>query len=488
MTLWRWKSQATAPLRAVLRHSTGQRTVSTADRRRGLSDWKRTRRCGSAPVPRCADRKVDWPLHSFDHIVPESARKYTRMLCFIPQRGRVWKTTILRNAVKLRCHAEARYSRDSQVGRLKISTALRVTPSLRSACRRSIFRGTDRGRAFGGRGRGRAVIRRRVLRSAGNSGCDSPEGMKYKNLGRSGLKVSELSFGSWITFGGGLDSDGVKRCMKRAFDLGVNFFDNAEVYAKGESETLMGEAARSFRREDLVISTKIFWGGNGPNDTGLSWKHLVEGTRNSLRRMKLSYVDILYCHRPDPTTPVDETVRAMDHIIKSGYAFYWGTSEWSAAQLQAAYDAAERYNCIPPTVEQPQYNLFYRGRVEREYDPIYKKYGIGLTTWSPLCSGILTGKYADGIPKGSRLDKNDWLQKELTPSRVAQVKKLSEIASELDCSLTQLSIAWCLKNPHVSSVILGASNEAQIEENVRAAEIKDRLTDTVMRAIDKVVS
>ena len=312
--------------------------------------------------------------------------------------------------------------------------------------------------------------------------------MKYKNLGRSGLKVSELSFGSWITFGGGLDNDGVKRCMKRAFDLGVNFFDNAEVYAKGESETLMGEAARSFRREDLVISTKIFWGGNGPNDTGLSWKHLVEGTRNSLRRMKLSYVDILFCHRPDPTTPIEETVRAMDHIIKSGYAFYWGTSEWSAAQLQAAFDAADRYNCIPPTAEQPQYNMFYRGRVEREYDPLYKKYGLGLTTWSPLCSGILSGKYNDGIPKGSRLDKNDWLQKELTPSRSAQVKKLAEIAKELDCSLSQLAIAWCLKNPHVSTVILGASNESQIEENVRAADIKDRLTDTVMRSIDKIVS
>lgn len=311
--------------------------------------------------------------------------------------------------------------------------------------------------------------------------------MKYKNLGRSGLKVSELSFGSWITFGSGLDSDGVKRCMRKAFELGVNFFDNAEVYAKGESETLMGEAVRSFRREDLVISTKIFWGGNGPNDTGLSWKHLVEGTRNSLRRMKLSYVDVLFCHRPDPTTPIEETVRAMDHIIRSGYAFYWGTSEWSAAQLQAAFEIAERLNCIPPTAEQPQYHLYHRDRVEREYEPLYRKYGLGLTTWSPLASGILSGKYNDGIPRGSRLDRNEWLQKELTPSRVAQVKKLAEVARELDCTLAQLAIAWCLKNPNVSTVITGASNEQQIEENLRAAEIKERLTDTVLKSIDKIV-
>jgi voltage-dependent potassium channel beta subunit len=311
--------------------------------------------------------------------------------------------------------------------------------------------------------------------------------MKYKNLGRSGLKVSEISFGSWITFGNALSSASVKSCMQRAFDLGVNFFDNAEVYAKGEAEVLMGEAVRSFRREDLVISTKIYWGGNGPNDTGLSWKHLVEGTRNSLRRMKLSYVDLLFCHRPDPSTPIEETVRAMDYIIKSGYAFYWGTSEWSAEQIEAAYVTAEKYNCIPPTMEQPQYNMFTRDRVEKEYLPIVKKYGTGLTTWSPLASGILSGKYNNGIPRGSRLDKNEWLRQELTPSNIARVKKLAEIANSLDCALAQLAIAWCLRNPNISTVITGASSIEQIEENMKATVVKDRITESVSKEIEKIL-
>ncbi len=312
--------------------------------------------------------------------------------------------------------------------------------------------------------------------------------MKYKNLGRSGLKVSELSFGSWMTFGSNLNSQAVKGCMQRAFELGVNFFDNAEVYAKGEAEVLMGEALKSFRREDLVISTKIFWGGNGPNDTGLSWKHLVEGTRNSLRRLKTSYIDLLFCHRPDPSTPIEETVRAMDYIIKSGYAFYWGTSEWGADQIQAAFDVAEKLNCIPPIAEQPQYNMLVRDRVEKSYLPLINRYGLGLTTWSPLASGILSGKYNDGIPKGSRLEKNEWLRHELTPSNIARVKKLSELASTLDCSIAQLAIAWCLRNPAVSTVITGASNEAQIEENMKAIEVKDRITDSVNRDIEKILS
>ena len=311
--------------------------------------------------------------------------------------------------------------------------------------------------------------------------------MKYKNLGRSGLKVSELSYGSWITFGNVLGASGVRSCIQRAFDLGVNFFDNAEVYAKGEAEVLMGEVLRGFRREDLVISTKIFWGGNGPNDTGLSWKHLVEGTRNSLRRMKLTYVDLLFCHRPDPSTPIEETVRAMDYIIRAGYAFYWGTSEWSADQITAAYETAERCNCIPPTAEQPQYNLFVRDRVEREYAPVVKRFGMGLTTWSPLASGILSGKYNDGVPKGSRLDKNEWLRQELTPSNVARVKKLNDLAQSLDCSLSQLAIAWCLKNPDVSTVITGASTVHQIEENMKAVEVKDRITDSVRKELDKIL-
>ena len=311
--------------------------------------------------------------------------------------------------------------------------------------------------------------------------------MKYKNLGRSGLKVSELSYGSWITFGNVLGASGVRSCIQRAYDLGVNFFDNAEAYAKGEAEVLMGEVLRGFRREDLVISTKIFWGGNGPNDTGLSWKHLVEGTRNSLRRMKLTYIDLLFCHRPDPSTPIEETVRAMDYIIRTGYAFYWGTSEWSAEQITAAFEAAEKCNCIPPTAEQPQYNLFVRDRVDKEYAPVIKKYGLGLTTWSPLASGILSGKYNDGIPKGSRLDKNEWLRQELTPSNVARVRKLNELALSLDCSLSQLAIAWCLKNPDVSTVITGASTVHQIDENMKAVDVKDRITDSVKKDLEKIL-
>lgn len=311
--------------------------------------------------------------------------------------------------------------------------------------------------------------------------------MKYKNLGRSGLKVSELSFGSWMTFGANLGPAEIKTCMHRAFDHGVNFFDNAEVYAKGEAEVLMGEALKSFRREDLVISTKIFWGGNGPNDTGLSWKHLVEGTRASLRRMKSPYVDILFCHRPDPSTPIDETVRAMHYIINSGYAFYWGTSEWSADQISAAFESAARLNCIPPIAEQPQYNVFVRDRVERSYLPLIQKYGLGLTTWSPLASGILSGKYNDGIPKGSRLERNEWLRHELTPTNIAKVKKLAAIAQSLDCSIAQLAIAWCLKNPDVSTVITGASSPEQIDENMRSVEVKDRITESVRREIEKVL-
>lgn len=312
--------------------------------------------------------------------------------------------------------------------------------------------------------------------------------MKYNNLGSSGMKVSELSLGSWINFGGNLDIQGVKECMRAAYDRGVNYFDNAEGYARGESEGLMGEALREFRREDLVIGTKIYWGGNGPNDTGLSWKHLVEGTRNSLRRFRLSYIDIVFCHRPDPTTPIEETVRAMNYIVQSGYAFYWGTSEWSAKQISEAYETARKYNCIAPVTEQPQYNMFCRERVEKEYKPLYEQYGLGTTIWSPLASGILTGKYNDGVPQGSRLAKNEWLQTELSPKRIAVVRELRAIADGLGCSLAQLAIAWCLKNDYVSTVITGATSVAQIEENLEAAAIKDKLDQNVMKRIESVLA
>lgn len=311
--------------------------------------------------------------------------------------------------------------------------------------------------------------------------------MKYNRLGKAGIKVSELSLGSWLTFGGSLNLGGVKSIMRAAFSSGINFFDNAEAYSKGQAEVLMGEVIKEFRREDLVVSTKIFWGGNGPNDSGLSWKHLVEGTKNSLKRLQLEYVDLLYCHRPDPDTPIEETVRAMDYLIHSGCAFYWGTSEWSAVQLEEAFQVAKDYNCIPPSMEQPQYNMFERKKVEHEFAPLYKKYGLGLTIWSPLASGILTGKYNEGIPNGTRLRKHEWLQKELTTEKISVVKKLSEIAKELDCSLAQLALAWCLKNQQVSTVILGVTNKGQLEENLKAIGVKERLSGEVMGRISEIL-
>ncbi len=312
--------------------------------------------------------------------------------------------------------------------------------------------------------------------------------MKYNNLGRSGLKVSELSFGSWLTVGSNLDKAAVKDFLKLAVDSGINFFDSAETYAKGEAEALFGEAFRDFRREDLVIATKIFWGGNGPNDTGLSWKHLVEGVRNSLKRMKLSYIDVVFCHRPDPNTPMEETVRAMDHLIKMGYIFYWGTSEWSADQIELAFQISEKFNTIPPIAEQPQYNLFHRERVESEYEKLYLNRGLGLTTWSPLASGILTGKYNDNIPAGSRLSSNDWLQRERTEERIEKVRKLGALAEELGCSVSQLAIAWCMVNPRVSTVITGASRQAQLKENLGAMKIRESLTDEVLSKIASIVA
>lgn len=311
--------------------------------------------------------------------------------------------------------------------------------------------------------------------------------MEYRHLGKAGLKVSALSLGSWITFGSALDIQGVKQCMKVAHDYGVNFFDNAEAYASGASEFLMGEAIKDYRREDLVISTKIFWGGKGPNDTGLSWKHLVEGTKQSLRRMNLQYVDLLYCHRPDPLTPIEETVRAIDVLIKQGLVFYWGTSEWKPSEIEAAYEIAYGIGATPPSMEQPEYNVFRRSRVETEYAPLCKKYGLGLTTWSPLDSGILTGKYNNGIPQNSRLHQHNELRSRLTDEKIAKVKALQKVAQEIGCSLSQLAIAWCLRNDHVSSVITGASNPQQVEENMHALQVKHQLTDAIVDEINEMV-
>lgn len=311
--------------------------------------------------------------------------------------------------------------------------------------------------------------------------------MEYRRLGKAGIKISELSFGSWLTFGANLDLTGVKKCIYTAFNEGINFFDTAESYGNGSAESLLGDAIRDFPREELVISTKLFWGGNGPNSAGLSMKHLIEGVKNSLMRMRLDYVDLLYCHRADPTTPIEETVRAMDIIVRSGLAFYWGTSEWSAREIEEAFSIAKELGAIPPSMEQPEYNMFQRQKVEHEYYPLYKKNGLGITSWGPLDSGILTGKYNEGIPPGSRLHIHEDLRRALTEEKIAKVKALTSIAKQLKCTMPQLAIAWCLKNPNVSSVILGATNVAQLQENLHALEVKHYLSNDVMRQIEAVL-
>lgn len=311
--------------------------------------------------------------------------------------------------------------------------------------------------------------------------------MHYNKLGKAGLRVSEISFGSWITFGKQIGIKEVKQLMHTAFDHGINFFDNAESYAHGEAEILMGKACKEFRREDLVLSTKIFWGGNGPNDTGLSRKHLLEGVYHSLRRLQLSYVDLLFCHRPDPHTPIEETVLAMDYLVRQGYVLYWGTSEWTAGQIEEAYHIATELNCIKPTMEQPKYNLFCRERLENDYQPLFEKYGMGTTIWSPLASGVLSGKYNQGIPAESRLAKEAWLVPDNFMQLIDKTKKLSALAQELDCKLSQLAIAWCMKNPHVSTVITGASKPEQLLENLGALDVKPKLTSGVMQKIDTLL-
>ena len=308
--------------------------------------------------------------------------------------------------------------------------------------------------------------------------------MQYRRLGRAGLKVSELSYGAWLTFGGQMDLEEARSCMRQAFEAGVNFFDNAEAYGRGEAERVMGRIVKDYKRSDLVLSTKLFWGGAGPNDEGLSWKHLMEGIDASLKRLELEYVDLLFCHRPDPHTPIDETVRAMDLIVRSGRAFYWGTSEWPAEAIEEAHRLARELGCIPPVMEQPEYNLLCRDRVEVEYAPLYEKHGMGTTTFSPLASGILSGKYQNGIPAGSRLEREGWLRDRLTEQNLGRVRALEGVARELGCSLAQLSIAWCLANPRVSTVILGASGPEQLAENLGALEARERLGAETLAAVE----
>jgi voltage-dependent potassium channel beta subunit len=316
--------------------------------------------------------------------------------------------------------------------------------------------------------------------------------MKYRHLGKAGIKLSALSLGAWVTYGGQVGQEVAEKCMVAAYEAGVNFFDNAEAYASGNAEIVMGNVIKklNWRREDLVISTKIFWGGKGPNDRGLSHKHIIEGANNALRRLQMEYVDLIFCHRPDPETPIEETVRAMDVIIKQGKAFYWGTSEWSAGEILRADGIARQYGLTPPTMEQPQYNMFHRNIFEIEYDPIFKQLGYGTTIWSPLASGVLTGKYANGIPADSRaaLPGFGWLQEhQITTERIEKVNQLSLIASDLGCTMSQLALAWCLKNPNVSTVITGASRPEQVVENMKAMDIEEKLTTEVMEKIELVL-
>jgi voltage-dependent potassium channel beta subunit len=320
--------------------------------------------------------------------------------------------------------------------------------------------------------------------------------MEYRRLGRSGLNVSALSLGAWVTYGSQVGEDAALECMKAAFDGGVNFFDNAEAYASGRAEVIMGNVIRrlGWRRGDLVISTKLFWGGKGPNDRGLSRKRVVEGTDASLRRLQLDYVDLLFCHRPDPDTPVEETVRAMNHVLNQGKALYWGTSEWSADAIREAATIARREHLVGPVMEQPQYHMFHRRRVEEEYAPLYDEIGLGLTIWSPLAGGLLTGKYDDGMVPGTRASHPgmEWLREELVGTRarprVEAVKKLRPFADRLGCTRAQLALAWCLKNRRVSSVITGATRREQVAENLGALNVVEKLTEDVMREIDALLA
>jgi voltage-dependent potassium channel beta subunit len=318
--------------------------------------------------------------------------------------------------------------------------------------------------------------------------------MEYRRLGKTGLKVSALSLGSWVTFHNQIGVDSAVEAMTVAYEAGVNFFDNAEVYAGGKSEEIMGKALKKtgWRRSSYLLSTKIYWGlSNTINEKNtLNRKHLIEAINGSLKRFDMEYVDLLYCHRPDPNTPVEETVWAMHNIIEWGKALYWGTSEWPAADIAAAIEIAERHHLHKPVVEQPQYNLLWRKRFEIEYDRIFRDYHYGATIWSPLASGLLTGKYNNGIPANSRgtLKGYEWLQDQLTNEKsLAIVRKLGKLADELGAPLSQLSLAWCLKNPNVSTVITGASRVEQVRENMKALDALPLLTPEVMQKIDEIV-
>ena len=321
--------------------------------------------------------------------------------------------------------------------------------------------------------------------------------MIYRSLGRSGLQVSAFSFGAWVTFGKQIGDPVAKKLLHTAYDAGINFFDNAEAYADGQAETVMGAILKKsgWRRSSFLVSSKVFFGyeDDKPNQTGLSRKHVFEAAHAALARLQVDYLDLYYCHRPDPATPILETARAMHDLITQGKVLYWGTSEWSAAQLKEAYRLCAEHNLYAPTTEQPQYNLFHRTRVEKEYAPLYRDHGLGTTIWSPLASGLLTGKYNAGVPKNSRLDAPgmEWLRDMILKQpgiekKLAAVPKFAALADELGTTLPRLALAWCLKNPHVSTVILGASRPEQLTENLGALDLVDKLTPAVLKRLETI--
>ena len=318
--------------------------------------------------------------------------------------------------------------------------------------------------------------------------------MEYRRLGKSGLKVSELSLGSWVTFSKQVDESKALKLMTTAYDAGVNFFDNAEGYEAGASEALMGAALEKlgFSRDSYAVSSKVFWGGEKPTQKGLSRKHVTEAAHAALKRLRVDYLDLYFCHRPDIDTPIEETVWAMHNLITQGKVLYWGTSEWTAQQLTEAWAVARREHLTPPTMEQPQYNLFVREKVEADYLPLYEL-GLGTTIWSPLASGVLTGKYNEGIPEDSRMNLPgyEWLKKEWESdegkAKLEKVKALAKLAKEVGLPIHHLALLWCLNNPHVSTVILGASKTSQLKDNLDALKSKDKLTPDVIEAIEKIL-
>jgi voltage-dependent potassium channel beta subunit len=319
--------------------------------------------------------------------------------------------------------------------------------------------------------------------------------MKYRHLRKSGLQLSELSFGAWVTFAQQISNETAEVLMTIAYDSGANFFDNAEAYAEGQAEIVMGSILKKkgWPRDSFVVSSKVFWGGDRPNQEGLSRKHVIEACHAALRRLQVDYLDLYFCHRADPNTPIEETVRAMSDLIAQGKVLYWGTSEWSAAAILRAHAIARELHLAPPTMEQPQYNMFERGKVEREFLPLYEKVGLGTTVWSPLASGLLTGKYNEGDPGDTRISMPmySWLRQQFESdevrNRLTKVKELAKVAGDLGVTLPKLALAWCLKNPNVSTVITGASKPEQVRENMKAGEVVAQLDDGVIKRIESIL-